>query len=318
MPSTTRQRSIPVIDEETVRRLLPPASAVGALRDAIASGLAATDPARRTVFEAPTGQGSFLLMPFASPEWLGIKVLSALPAPTSSRPAITGTYFVIDPELATLSAVIDGTALTSVRTPAVTAVALERLAHPAAERVVVIGTGTQAREHLRTFLELGRFSEYTVVGRDAVKAAELADEFAGSARPVRAGTPADIARADVIVCCTAAQDPLFDSDVVKPTAVVAAVGSYRLSARELDERLLARSTVFVESIETALTEAGDVHQALLSGSIAVDDLRTLDQLGATDIDYDRPRVFKSCGMSWEDLAVATELLDRWRDEPPAE
>jgi ornithine cyclodeaminase len=65
---------------------------------------------------------------------------------------------------------------------------------------------------------------------------------------------------------------------------------------------MRRATVVVESRATALTEAGDVVQA----GLAADDLVTIDELvrGEADIPEGRPRVFKSAGMSWEDLVVA--------------
>jgi len=255
------------------------------------------------------GAGTYALMPSVSADWLGVKILSILSAPRAGRPAILGNYLLLDPQDTRVRATIDGTALTAIRTPAVSALAIEHIAAPDAERVTIVGTGTQARAHLRTLVELGRFADFTVVGRDAGKAAALAEEFPGARVRVGELEPA-VRDADVIVCCTSSATPLFDGALVRPTSAVVAMGTFQLSARELDDALLGRSTVYVESIETALAEAGEIHSALQSGAITTHDLRTLEQLVAPleRIDYTRPRVFKSCGMAWEDLAVASEIM----------
>lgn len=309
---------VSVIDEAAVRRFLTPRRAVDALLGYLVSGEASIAGPSRTVFDAPGDDNRFLIMPFASERWLGVKVLSALPEPREGRPTISGTYLVFDPYSGELVAIIDGTALTAVRTSALTALALEQIAHPDATEVVVFGTGVQAFEHIRTLVGLERFASFTIIGRDTEKAERLAGSFVDAGVPVRAGGLSALGSADVVVCCTTASEPLFDGDVIKPTAAVAAMGSYQLTSRELDEGLIGRSTVYVESVETALEEAGDIHNALARGTISVGGLRTLHELVSERVDYTRPRVFKSCGMSWEDLAVATELLRLWRNAPLGE
>jgi ornithine cyclodeaminase/alanine dehydrogenase-like protein (mu-crystallin family) len=311
-------RDMLVIGDEDVRRLMPPPVAMNALESAMRDGRADTGEPLRSVLPLGDGDGSLLVMPSSSAAWLGIKVLSALASPSPHRPAIVGTYMLIDPETATVSAIIDGTSLTAVRTSAVSALALRGLMAPGSDNVVVIGTGAQARAHVRTLSALDWFSSFTVVGRDAARAKKLASDF-GDKRVSGIGkddASTAIRRADVVVCCTSASEPLFDGALVKPSATVVAVGSYTLNARELDEHLLGRSTVYVESIETALAEAGDIHHALDAGVLSVAELRTLPQLiGATHpVDFSRPRVFKSCGVAWQDLAVASELVQRWRDD----
>ncbi|MFT4028309.1 MAG: NAD(P)-binding domain-containing protein [Protaetiibacter sp.] len=298
-------------DAQSVHRLIGPADAVRALRDAVAAG-ASEDDAPRTMLTGPEGTGTLAVMPSVDAQWLGIKVLSILPGATQWRQAIVGTYLLVDPHDGQVHAMIDGTALTEVRTSAVTALALEYLAAPDAARVTVLGTGVQARAHLRTLIGLGRYSEFTVVGRDPGKARALADEFAEA--DVRVGElEPSIRDADVIACCTSATAPLFDGSLVAPTAAVAAMGTYKLTARELDDTIMGRAAIYVESLETALTEAGDIHYAIETGSVSPGSLRTLAQLVAPGehIDVTRPRVFKSCGMSWEDLAVASELVRQY-------
>ncbi len=88
-----------------------------------------------------------------------------------------------------------------------------------------------------------------------------------------------------------------------------AIGSHEPGAREVDERLVARATVVVESRASALREAGDVIAAIESGAITEADLHDLGELVRAEftIDPDRPRLFKSTGMAWEDLVIAAAV-----------
>ena len=118
--------------------------------------------------------------------------------------------------------------------------------------------------------------------------------------------------AELICCCTTAREPLFDGSLVAAGACVVAVGSHEASARELDAGLLGRSTVVVEAVSPALREAGDVIQAVDSGALSPESLVTLPALvrGEATPAPDRPRVFKSTGMAWEDAVVAAALAER--------
>ena len=116
--------------------------------------------------------------------------------------------------------------------------------------------------------------------------------------------------ADVVVCATSARSPVFDSALLRDDAVVVAVGSHEPDARELDAALLGRATVVVEDIATALREAGDVVLAIADGTLTADDLVPMRDVltGAIALPADRPLVFKSVGMSWQDLVVAAAVV----------
>jgi ornithine cyclodeaminase len=99
---------------------------------------------------------------------------------------------------------------------------------------------------------------------------------------------------------------------VAPEATVVAVGSHEPEAREVDERLAGRATVVIEARSAALREAGDVIRAIELGALDEDSLATLAEVvtGTANVAGKRPRLFKSTGMAWEDLVVATELARR--------
>ena len=89
-----------------------------------------------------------------------------------------------------------------------------------------------------------------------------------------------------------------------------AVGSHEPDARELEAALLGRATVVVEDVATALREAGDVVLAIAEGALDASDVVPVRDVvtGAVTLPADRPVVFKSVGMSWQDLVVAEAVV----------
>jgi ornithine cyclodeaminase len=120
-----------------------------------------------------------------------------------------------------------------------------------------------------------------------------------------------VAEADIVACCTTARTPLFSGDLLWDHAVVVAIGSHEPDAREVDDVTVSRSTVVVEARAAALREAGDVIGAVRSGALDADRLIGLAELvnGKADI-HPGPRLYKSVGMSWQDLVVAAAAYGR--------
>jgi ornithine cyclodeaminase/alanine dehydrogenase-like protein (mu-crystallin family) len=263
---------IPFVDADAVARL-GAAAAADALEAALRGGLDPEADPPRSALRA--GDGELLVMPSATATHAAVKLVTV-----GGEPRIQGVCVVFDAATLAPVALVDGVALTTLRTAAVSLVAARRLAPPGASRLVVLGRGPQARAHAGA---LGL--EATFLGR-------------GDDR-------APVAEADVVVCATTAREPLFEGALVRDEALVIAVGSHEPGARELDEQLMRHAAVVVESRASALREAGDVLQAGLGAG----DLTTLAELVAgAPLPPGRPRVFKSTGMSWEDAVVAGALL----------
>jgi ornithine cyclodeaminase/alanine dehydrogenase-like protein (mu-crystallin family) len=290
---------------------LGPAAAVDAVRDALLAGLdPAADPPRVPV-DLDTGQ--FLLMPsqagsLDSPDTgaAGVKVVTVAPAnPARGLPRIQAVYLLFDRETLTLRAILDGTALTTLRTAAVSVAAVRGHLPDRPLRLVVVGAGPQAVAHAATMSAVHRVERSTYLVREPGRA---------PAGALALGTPAAeeaLRGADVVVCATSARTPVLDSALLRDDVVVVAVGSHEPDARELDAALLARSTVVVEDGATALREAGDVVMAIAEGALTADELVPLKDLvaGTSVAPPGRPLVFKSVGMSWQDLVVARAVLD---------
>ncbi|ATL31651.1 ornithine cyclodeaminase family protein [Streptomyces formicae] len=294
------------VDAGTLARLVPMADAVDALEAVLVSGLDPEAEPPRGVVEVAGGQ--LLLMPSATASYAGVKVATVTPANADrGLPRVQGLYLLLDGVTHTPLALLDGIALTSLRTPAVSGVAIRHLAVAEAERLLVFGTGPQAWGHVEAVRAVRPGLRHVdVVARDAERVAAFVDRCRDDGLSALAATPEDVAHADIVCCCTTAREPLFDSSLLPDHATVAAVGSHEPDAREVDAALVGRATVVAESREVAGRECGDLVLAVDEGAFDMARLHTLDALvrGEVKVDAGRPRLFKSAGMAWEDLAVA--------------
>lgn len=263
-------------------------------------------PARTAV---PVSGGELLVMPATTARSAGVKVAGVAPGnPAVGLPRIQAVYVLFDATTLTPQALIDGTALTTLRTPAQSAFAARELAIPGAERLVVFGTGPQAWGHIHALAAVRPIRAVVVVGRAPEHVDALVERLADEGVEARAGDPGAVREADLVVCATTARTAVFDGRLLADHACVIAVGSHEPEARELDDAVFERaSQVVVEDRPTAVREAGDVIQAIASGALAEDRLIELaDVRRAAGIS-----VFKSVGMGWQDLAVAEAAYDAW-------
>jgi ornithine cyclodeaminase len=308
--------SLPLLDAAAVAAALPMPAAIRAVRTALLNGLdPEEDPPRVAV---PVRHGQLLLMPAQWGRYTGVKLATVAPAnPGKGLPRIQGDYLLMDAETLTPLALLDGVSLTAIRTAAVSAVAVDALAEAGASRLVVFGSGPQARSHVAALRAVRPVSQVVVIGRNSDRAQALAAACTGDGLEARTGTIADVATADLIACCTTARTPLFDGSLLPSSATVVAVGSHEPDAREVDDATIRASTVVVEARSAALREAGDVLHPIRAGSFDPCSLIDLASLvrGNVRISRTGPRLFKSVGMAWEDLVVAAETYEASKGEP---
>lgn len=299
-----------VISEEQVASVLTLPAASAALREAFVQfgqGQGAVLARGRAAANSPDGAALMVsAMGAVLPQMgvLGTKVYSTR----------NGQFqFVINlfsSETGLPLACIEANELTRLRTAATTAVAVEALARPDAKVLAIFGAGTQARAHAEALLPLRPFQRVLVCARSGASelAAELAERFEVSAVALDAASAA--AQADVIVTCTRASEPLFDGALVRPGALVAAVGSSKPAARELDDALLARAALLVVEWKPAATgEAGEFCRAA-PGVIAAERVVELGALLAEpprSVGADAIVVYKSVGIGLEDVAIAHQV-----------
>jgi len=288
-------------------------SAVKAIEEALLGGLDPAADLPRSIL--PIEKGELLLMPSTSVEGSGIKVLTIAP----NEPRIQGIYLLCDKDNLAISSILDGAALTTYRTPAISFAAVRKgLELSRGEiSVVVFGSGPQAISHIQTLAALDvKVTSVVFVVRDIEKAQKRIPDVA------QMGLTSDCAiqilgaeshevnqhlqQADLVIAATTARTPLFDSTHLKQSVIVIAVGSHEPDVREIDSKLIARAQVVVETRASALREAGDVIMAIGDGSISAQSLHELADVvcGRTTLNREQPIFFKSSGMSWEDLVIA--------------
>lgn len=308
--------TLPHIDAEAITRLVPMSAAIEAVEAVLDAGLDPEAEPPRGVVDVPGGQ--LLLMPSSTRSYTGVKIATVTPGNAArDLPRVQGVYLLLDGATHTPLALLDGIALTSLRTPAVSGVAIKHLAAPETHRLLVFGTGPQAWGHVEAVRAVRpTLAHVDVVARDPGRVAAFVDRCRGAGLSAAPATPADVATADVVCCCTTAREPLFDSALLPSHAMVAAVGSHEPDAREVDEGLLSRAVVVAESHEVALRECGDIILATAAGVFDAGRLRTLAELvrGEVKTPTKQPRLFKSAGMAWEDLGVGAAAYEAWRAE----
>ena len=284
-------------------------AAIRAVQRDLTAGIDPTLDFARSVQSVKHGQ--LLLMPAQSSEFVGIKILTVAPGnPALGKAMIQAVYLLMDAVTLSPVAFIDGTALTTLRTPATSASVADYLAPREVQHLVVFGSGPQAWGHIEAMRAIRNIGDVSIVDLDEGRATALVTRVRASGLVARVGSANDVRHAQLIVCATTARTPLFDGRLVPTDSLTVAVGAYEADARELDSELIERAQIIVEDISTALREAGDLIIPVTEGVIAPTALIPMRDIvtGVAPVDHQRPRVYKSTGMSWEDLVIASEIF----------
>ena len=289
------------LEESTVGRLLSMEEVIPAMERALADFSSGTvvQPVR-TMLPIAEHQGFFGLMPAYTGSALGAKLVAFYPRNTSV-PTHHATILLFEPETGEPLVTMDGRLITEVRTAAVSAVATNHLARAAASVLAIIGSGVQARSHLDALRLVREFREVRVWSprRAAAFAEEHGVDAAASAEEAVRG-------ADVVVTATTSPTPVLSGEWLSPGAHINAVGAPRPDWRELDDEVLRRAKVYVDSREAAMKESGDVIAAreVLAEIGEVISGAEQGRRSAEDV-----TLFKSLGLAVEDVATA-ELVYR--------
>lgn len=315
-----------IFDEAAVEQAVDYESAIAALRSTLMTDFDPADDAAR--LSAPLSHGQFLFMPAEIGDHVSVKILTVTPDnPAAGLARVQGTCLLLDARTHRTLASIDGTALTNLRTPAMSLAGVADVLtdrFPDGVRMTVFGVGPQGFRHVEAARAVVPVRDVAVVVREAGRGADFLAELAAigvpgrevvgrsGTEPVPAALAEALAASDLVVTATTAAEPLFDADAIAADAVVVALGSHSPDARELPGELLGRATVIVESMHSAAAECGDVVLAIRDGHMALSDALTVKDVvrrRGAQITSGEPVVFKTSGMSWEDLAVARAVYE---------
>ncbi len=310
---------IRVLSASDVRQALPMSEAIEVMRSAFGqlSANQATVPLRTRL---QTDNGLLLFMPayLKQSREIGFKMVSIWgDNPSRGLPAIIALAAVIDPDTGQPSALINGEALTAVRTGAGGGLATDLLARPDAKVVTVFGSGVQARAQLEAACEVRQIKEVRIVGRTPASVEKFAQEIAAwpnaPAVSVAGSRNEAIADADIIIAATTSEKPVFDGRHLSPGTHITGVGSYAPHMQEVDEVAVQQAKIVVDSLQACLAEAGDLIIPLEKNVISKLDIH--GELGSI-INGDLPgresseeiTFFKSVGVAVQDAGAANAIL----------
>jgi len=309
-----------ILSHDEVVSLLPMKDCIAVMREAlIALAAGQVHQPLRTIIRPPDAAGLMGLMPsYMSGDRaaFGLKAICVFPRnPERGKDAHQGAVLLFSAETGELQAMMNASAITAIRTAAVSGVATDLLARKKASKLAIIGTGVQARSHLVAMSEIRPLERCRVASRKLENAKAFAEEMKSNfSFPVEAvATVAEaVEGADLIVTATNAAEPILKREWIAPGAHLNLVGASTPNAREVDGATMAASSVFVDRRESTMNEAGDYLFAVREGAIGADHIRA--EIGEV-LGGDKPgrtsaeeiTLFKSLGLAVEDLAAAEYL-----------
>lgn len=312
-----------ILNGDAVRLALPMTSAIDAAKVAYTAHATGNGVApQRVALDLGPGDVA-LFMPGLLPDMLVVKAVTVLPGnPARGLPTNQGALLAIDPSTGVARGLLDTATVTQLRTAAGAAAATDCLARADATSLAILGTGALAIPHIEAISAVRPIAAVHIWGRTAEHVVALVDRLfktrvcAGeNAVDVTVHGTADlaVAAADVVCTLTQSETPLFSGDAVRPGTHINAVGAFRPVMCELPATTLARARVFVDDLEAATQEAGDIIQAVEAGTMTWDDVvgevgAVLDGNVAGRSSDDDVTVFKSVGMSLQDAAAAASAL----------
>jgi ornithine cyclodeaminase len=273
----------------------------------------------RSIVRPPGAEGLLGLMPAyrAGPAaaW-ALKEIVVVPSnPSRGLDTHMGGVLLHDGETGELVALMNAAPITEIRTAAVSGVATRALARPDAQRVAILGSGAQARGHVRAMRAVLDDPEIRIWSRDLERAEELAGEVGATVYP---SADSALFGAEVVCTTTAATEPIVEKRWLARGAHVNAVGSCFPTTRELDTETVAHSSFFTDRRESCLNEAGDFILAAAEGAVGPEHIRA--ELGEVLAGMhpgreheDEVTVFESLGIAVEDLASAELVVRRARE-----
>jgi ornithine cyclodeaminase/alanine dehydrogenase-like protein (mu-crystallin family) len=239
-------------------------------------------------------RGFFAAMPAYTGGALGAKLVTFYPG-NVGLPTHHASILLFDPASGAPLAMMDGRLITEMRTAAVSAVATRYLARPDARVLAILGSGVQAGSHLEALRLVRELAEVRVWSpRNAGAFAEQ--------HGVRAAASVEdaVLDADLIVVATSARTAVLRGEWLSPGTHVNAVGACRPDWRELDDDLVRRARLYVESREAATRESGDV----LAGTVVAEIGEVVGGTAPGRQTRDEVTLFKSVGVAAEDIAAA--------------
>ena len=283
------------------------------------------DSPLRTNIQAPKHDGCFLFMPAYVEEMdtAAVKIVNIFPHNIDQgKPSSPAQVLLIDGATGIVSAILDGTYVTQLRTGAASGAAFDVLAKKDCRIGALIGTGGQAATQLEAMLAARKLEEVRVYDLNyertvafAEKMQEELKEYGARIIAVKSSDEA-IDDADLLITVTPSSKPVFDGTKVKAGATVSCVGAYQHHMQEMDPRILPRaSKIYFDSKEAVLFESGDILIPLEEGIITEEDFTgdlgmVLKGESVGRENDEEIIVFETVGVAAQDLVAAKKIYEK--------
>lgn len=313
-----------ILNHDEIVDLLPMRECIKVMRETFAK-LADAEVYQplRTILRPPSISGIMGLMPayiYGDTPAFGVKTICIFPENTAKgKDSHQGAVMLFEAQTGELKALFNASAITAIRTAAVSGVATDLLARKDAGNLAIIGTGVQARSHLEAMSAVRRINRCRVVSRQISNAQSFAEEMSNGQYSFLVEAVENIEtaleEADIVVTVTTAREAIVKQEWLSPGAHLNVVGSSTPKNREVDGRTMAAASLFVDSRDSTINEAGDYLLALEEGAIAPGHIRA--EIGELIKGTKEGRLFeqeitlfKSLGLAVEDVAAAEYLYKK--------
>jgi ornithine cyclodeaminase/alanine dehydrogenase-like protein (mu-crystallin family) len=304
-----------ILSHKDLAQALPMEECIEAMAAVLAANARGeTHQPLRSVTVPPASEGFMGLMPAhrgGARPLFSLKAVCIFPGnPSRGLDAHQGTVTLFDGETGVPSAILDASALTEIRTAAVSALATRLLAREDVRTLAILGSGVQAAAHLRALKLVRDFDQVRVYSPTRAHAERLGVQVAASAQEA-------VRDADVVVTATNAREPVLERAWLAEGAHVNAAGASSPASRELDTATVAAAALFCDSRESLEHEAGEYRLALDEGLIDAEHVcASLGEVAAgLHPGRTSPReitLFRSLGLGIEDMAAAEHAVDNAR------
>lgn len=254
-----------------------------------------------------------------------IKFLADIPTNAARKlPVQRSVVALVSQETGACEAIIHGQIPTRLRTAAASAVATKHLSRADSRVLGLIGAGALAVEHVRAIMEVRPIDRVLVWSRTAATVSHFIEQVRRDFPDLRiegADSPKDVfAVSDIVCTLTPSRHPIVEGAWFKPGQHINAVGAPpRPDHREIDSAGMAAAKIFLDSVEMAMHDSGDLLLALADGSITRDqvmpelgDVITGAALGRTS--PDDITLYNSVGIAIQDLAICSLIVERARQK----
>lgn len=302
-----------ILDELEAQVLLSYPALADKIRSILRAKQAGQTSAPTRIAVPLANDGTLLLMPATTPELAITKLATVHPSNAALHlPSVQATILVLDAATGRQMYLLPGAIVTARRTAALSLLAAQMLAPQPSGPLLIVGAGTQGRAHLEAFVEGLGVREVFIYSRTFAHAQALAADAGRLDVTARAvSDPAEVlSEATLIVTATTSAQPVLPVQI-RPDALICAVGAYLPTMAEVSASIVRRARLYVDTLEGAQAEAGDLIQAGVDWSAVT----PLEQVESAPRPTSGPILFKSVGHALWDLAAAALIHEQYADTP---